>query len=263
MNARVALTCALACAGGLFSGVTIAHAQTATGRPTKPAAITHFQQGNAHYKLRDFEQAVQEYKAAAFIEPAPIFDYNLGQCYRMLARYPDAIWHYKRYLQSGIATPEEATSITTWISEMTAEMEQRAKSTPPTEPATMQPSPTQLAQPAMIDVDAARWYQDALGWGLAGAGIAASGAGAALLVDAGSLRNDANAAPSQQQRDALRDTADSRALTGTILAIGGGALLVTGIIKLAIYDDTRSASTQAARWSVGISRSGAFAFGTF
>lgn len=263
MTLRVALTCALACTGGVVSGVTIAHAQTATGRPTKPAAIAHFQQGNAHYKLREFEQAVQEYKAAAFIEPAAIFDYNLGQCYRMLAKYPDAIWHYKRYLKSGIATPEETASITTWISEMTAEMEQRAKSTPPTEPATMQPSPapTQPTQPTMID--AARWYHDALGWGLAGAGVAASGVGAGLFANADGLRSDANTAPSQQQRDALRERADSRALTGTILAIGGGALLVTGIVKLAIHDEARGASTQAAQWSVGISPSGVFAFGRF
>jgi len=247
----------------VVSDVTIVHAQTATGRPTKPAAIAHFQQGNAHYKLRDFEQAVQEYKAAALIEPAAIFDYNLGQCYRMLAKYPDAIWHYKRYLQSGIATPEETTSITTWISEMTAEMEQRAKSTPPTEPATMQPSPapTQRTQPALVD--AAPWYHDALGWGLAGAGVAVSGVGAALFANADGLRSDANIAPSQQQRDALRETADSRALTGTILAIGGSALLVTGIVKLAIHDGDRGASTQAARWSVGVSRSGVFAFGRF
>lgn len=61
--------------------------------------------------MREFDGAVKEYKAGALIESAAIFDYNLGQCYRQLGKYADAIWHYERCLRSGIGTQEEAASI--------------------------------------------------------------------------------------------------------------------------------------------------------
>jgi hypothetical protein len=228
MNSRAAHACAFVCAWAVTCETTSAHAQTATGRPTNPQAVEHFQQGNAHYKVRDFEKAVEEYKAGALIEAAAIFDYNLGQCYRQLtlAKYQDAVRFYDRYLRSGFATPDDVAAIQKWTSEMKAEMDQRAKSTPPTKPATMQPQPA----PALVaHPDVQPWYHDAFGWGLAGSGVLVAGIGGALLLDASSLRGEANRTPNQQEQNALKDKADSRALTGTILAIGGGALLVTGI----------------------------------
>jgi hypothetical protein len=73
---------ALVCAWAVTCEVPIAHAQTAIARPTDPAALAHFNQGNAHYKVREFAKAVEEYKAGELIQAAAIFDYNLGQCYR-------------------------------------------------------------------------------------------------------------------------------------------------------------------------------------
>lgn len=261
MSSRVA-ACALMGAWAVVCGVTVADAQTATGRPTKQEAVAHFQQGNAHYKVRDFEQAVKEYKAGALIEPAAIFDYNLGQCYRQLAKYEDAIWHYERYLHSGIATPQETNVIKQWITEMQAELEQRAKSTPPTEPATMQSNnQPAVVQPPAIQKDVEPWHHDAFGWGLTGAGALVGGIGAALLVDAASLRSDANNAPSQQEQNALHDKADTRALAGGIFVAVGGGLLVTGIVKLAIHDHEASATQTT--WRVGVSPTGVFAVGQF
>lgn len=257
MKSRSTPACTLLCALLTFCGNHIAVAQAPSGRPTSPAAIEHLTQGNARYKVREFEKAVEEYKAGALIEAAAIFDYNLGQCYRQLAKYPDAIWHYERYLRSGVATPEENESINRWIEEMKGELEQRAKSTPPTEPATMQP------QPVIVQSRAAPWYHDAFGWGLTGAGVVVSAVGAALLVDAASLRDDANMTSSEQQQNALHDKADSRALGGTILAIGGGALLVTGIVKLAIHDREKPPAATAGTWNVGFSPNGVFVFGRF
>jgi hypothetical protein len=70
----------------------------------------------------------------------------------------------------------------------------------------------------------------------------------------------AHRTPNQQEQNALRDKADSRALAGTILAIGGGALLVTGIVKLAIHGHESATPTTA---SIGVSPSGVFVFGRF
>lgn len=36
---------------------------------------------------------IVEYNAGALVEPAPVFDYNLGQSYRQLGKYREALWH--------------------------------------------------------------------------------------------------------------------------------------------------------------------------
>lgn len=251
--------CALVCAWAMTHEVSIAHAQSATNRPTDPAAVAHFNEGNAHYKVREFDKAVEEYKAGELIQAAAIFDYNLGQCYRQLAKYDDAIWHYERFLHSGFATAEDTAAIQNWISQMKAEMEQRAKSSPPTEPATMQP-PSQPPTPTQQFAHVDPWYSDKFGWGLVAAGVVVAGVGVGFDISASGLRDDASRTPNQQQQNALRSSADSRALAGTILAIGGGALLVTGIVKLAIHDHEPTTSTAI---NVGVSPSGVYVFGRF
>ena len=223
----VARSFAFACACAVTCTTGIAAAQSAIDRPTDPAAIAHYEQGNAHYGVRDFAKAIDEYKAGALIQKAARFDFNLAQCYRQLGQYDDAIWHYDRYLHSGFASAQDADQIKKWIDMMNAETQQRARSAPPTEPATLQQGP--LLPPAPSPhVDP--WYRDYFGWALAGSGLVVGGVGIGLDLTASSLRDQANATANQQQQNSLRSTADSRALAGTILAIGGGALLVTGIV---------------------------------
>ena len=68
---------------------------TAHGDPlAKPAsaiACEHLTAGNRLYRLREFEKAVEAYKAGAISEDAPVFHYNLAQCYRELGRYEEAL----------------------------------------------------------------------------------------------------------------------------------------------------------------------------
>ena len=259
MNRGVVCFIALACAWFIAFDSTSAHAQAVAGRPTNPQAIAHFQQGNAHYKVREFDEAAKEYKAGELIEAAAIFDYNLGQCYRQLTRYQAAIWHYDRYLRSGVATQADTEAINKWITEMRSEMEQRAKSTPPTEPATMQQQPAAPSQPATLHV--APWYYDGVAWALAGSGLVIGGIGGGLLLDASSLRDDANHASTQVEQNSLNQKADSRTLAGSILAIGGGALLVTGIIKLAIH--AGPSPSQRSALAIGVTANGFVVAGTF
>jgi len=261
MSSRVSCLCALACASLAVLGSGSAHAQTAAGRPANPQAVAHFQQGNAHYKVREFDEAAKEYKAGELIEAAAIFDFNLGQCYRQLAKYEDAIWHYDRYLRSGVATQVEVDAINKWIAEMRAEMEQRAKSAPPTEPATMQPAPQPApVRSASTSLTVEPWYYDGLGWGLGGTGLIAMGVSAALFLDASSLNDDANHAMSQLEANTLHDKASTRSLLGTVIGIGGAGLVVTGVIKLIIHPhDTSSTSAL----NVGVTGGGLVVFGRF
>jgi hypothetical protein len=49
-------------------------------------AREHLIRGNRLYNTRAFDAAIEAYKAGALAEPAPVFDYNLGQTYRQLGR---------------------------------------------------------------------------------------------------------------------------------------------------------------------------------
>lgn len=244
-----ALACALM--------ISVAQAQGVIDRPTDPAALAHFAQGNAHYKLAEFQQAIDEYKAGARIQAAARFDFNLGQCYRLLNKPQEAIFFYGRYLHSGVASPEDATQIQKWIAELNAALA-------PTAPtATPAPVPSPVIEPPPPTPHAAPWYHDGFGWGLAGSGLALASVGGWLEVHASSQRSDADKTPNQQQQNALRSSADSNALAGTIVLIGGGALLVTGIIKLAIHDHDPEPTMTAARWNIGVSTNAVFVFGRF
>jgi tetratricopeptide (TPR) repeat protein len=88
-----------------------------------------------------------------------------------------------------------------------------------------------LTRPARA---AAPWHRDRWGWALAGGGAALLAASAATAWSARSLQDDANREPTASTRGDLRDRADRRLLVGAGLAAAGGALVVAGVLKLAI-----------------------------
>ncbi len=249
----------LCCAG-------VALADDDMWKPTNAKAREHLTAGIRLYGLREFEAAIKEYKAGALIDDAPAFAYSLGQAYRKLGKYEDSIWHYRRFLARARPLPAEyKEGIEKLIGEMQSEMEHRAMTAPPTE-AAPENKPEPKAVPAQVtptpimvaEEEASPWYADGFGWGLAGTGAAACGVSIGLLLNAKGLDEDANGESSQTRRDELRDQADSRRLAGGIVGVTGAALLVTGIIKLAIAPTKRAQSV-----SVGIARNGIVVMGRF
>lgn len=240
-------------------------------RPTAKAALAHLEEGNKLYKVRDFAKAAEEYKAGALVEPAPIFDYNLGQCYRQAGDYKAAIWHYKQFLQVYTTPGPRLDSVQKFIAQMQAELDQQARKEEPTEPApsagsggaTTPPQPVVVApvQQAAPEGPTERWYQDWFGWGLAGTGVVGVAVGTGLLLDASSINDEANHTSNQQQQTALHQKADTRSLLGTVIGIGGIGLLATGVIKLAVHP--HASPSRASALDVGVSPNGVFVFGRF
>jgi tetratricopeptide (TPR) repeat protein len=102
----------------------------ALAEPAAPAARQHFVQGNRLYRSRKVDEAIAAYQAGASIEPAPIFDFNLGQCYRKLGRYADARRHYERFLRSGRPGDELRGLVTEFVRQM-RELERTVIAPPP------------------------------------------------------------------------------------------------------------------------------------
>src|ERR1041385_5826762 len=139
-------------------------------RPGSPEARGHLIRGNRLYGVRSFEEAAAEYKAGAVIEPAPVFDYNLGQCFRQLGKYQDAIWHYERFLSRGNPQGELLDAVKGFIAQMKAELDRKAMTQPPTdpEPSTRGEPIAARAHTEQIATEHAQpWYADRIGWGLA------------------------------------------------------------------------------------------------
>lgn len=203
--------------------------------PNAAAAKEHLARGTKLYRLREFDKAIEEYKTGALVEDAPVFHYNLGQCYRQLGRPEDAIWHYQRFLdRANPLPPKYKQAAEDFIRDMKAEVEKRLNAKP-NEPAPIEKAPEPKLLPPRTIVDPAEpWYTDGFGWGLTGTGAIASGVSIWLLVDAKDLDDQANRTASQQTQEALRSRAGQRRLAGEIVGVAGGIALVAGIVKLAI-----------------------------
>ena len=64
-----------------------------------------FAEGNQHYSLGEFDQAMASYSLAYRLKPLPAFLFNIAQCHRKLGHYKDAIAMYQNYL---VGVPDAA-----------------------------------------------------------------------------------------------------------------------------------------------------------
>jgi tetratricopeptide (TPR) repeat protein len=240
---------------GLLGGLRTAYGDPLS-KPSAADARDHLARGNRLYGIRSFEEAAVEYKAGALVEPAPVFDYNLGQCFRQLGKYKEAIWHYERFLNRASPQGKLLDAVNNFIAQMKGELDRKAMTVQPIEPAP--PAIATRGEPTPAEGEA--WYKDTWGWTLTGAGLVGVTVGGALLANASSLNSDANKTTNQQQRDQLRDKEHSRAAFGAITGVAGLGLLASGIVKLAIYPTERS---RVARWDIGVTHHGLVVLGHF
>lgn len=241
-------------------------------RPTDPRARAHLDRGNTLYDLGKFQDAVAEYEAGALIEPATVFDYNLGQANRQLQNYPAALWHYDRFLHKGLPNGELRDAVIAFIAEMKAHLENKAQNMPATEAALPpapgasngQPAATRQAQAGAANTNPDRdlprrepRHHDWVGWGIAATGVAGLGMGGYLFYDASQL--DDQRAATQQKQEQIDSGAHSRRIAGTISAGCGTALVIAGIVKLAFHDEPVSASA----WNITATSNGVMVLGRF
>jgi hypothetical protein len=86
------------------------------------------------------------------------------------------------------------------------------------------------------EVGGPAWSDDWLGWTLGGTGLAAAAVGLGLVGAAVVKSSDADGEPDMTAANGMYDDAATLTLAGGIVAGVGGALLVTGIVLLAIPD---------------------------
>lgn len=238
-------------------------------KPTNPAAREHLERGNRLFEVGSFDAAIEEYKAGALIENAPLFLHNIALAYRMAGKRKESIFFYDQFKRRAQPTGEMLAEIDRLIDQMKSELEERSKTMPPTEPApsaqrnetsagseTPQSSVKAVVVPATSSPD---WFAI----GMISAGSVGVLVGGGLLWDAHSLRGDADATTNQIQRDAMYEKADTRTLVGGIVGGVGVAVLATGVIKLVVGRGSAGTPAASSALRVGTSPNGVFVFGRF
>jgi tetratricopeptide (TPR) repeat protein len=215
--------------------------------PADSSAMAHYTHGNRLYRLRKFEEAIAEYQAGAMIEPVLVFDYNLGQCYRQLGKYVEAIWHYERFLKHGQPDGERQALITGFLSQMRAELKQKAMSQPPTDSSPDPGPPGVQPRPAPAPLTAGPperregiSLRRKLAIGVGSAGVAVVGLGLALGLRARSFKDDAaeicpmNPCARSDDANKVLDRGKANARYANVsFGVGGAAIL--GAIVLWIF----------------------------
>jgi hypothetical protein len=272
------------CFVGMFCS-SEAWADRSLARPSKQAAREHLDHGNVLYKEAKWEEAIGEYEAGAKIEPAPVFDYNLGQCHRKRGEYQAALHYYDRFVTNGQPEGEVLAAVQAFMAEMRAQLANRAQTMPPTdaEPSKsrdVEPSKSReqvprintrrsVAEPApeppraeagsarVDSPESSNW----LGWTTIGVGVAAVGVSGYLFLRASSMNDASDSEPDTRARNALRDGARTRTLVGAATGIAGVALATTGIVLLV----TRHAHQRrdAGSLSLSVAGHGIVVFGQF
>jgi tetratricopeptide (TPR) repeat protein len=243
----------------LTSGVAVAVAEPVDplAEPTDAESIRHLRAGRAAYAVQKWDEAIAEFEAG--LQAAPdlaVWLYNLGQAYRMAGDCPKAIWLYGRFIAAVEDRPKAAERVglakgfvaacQTSIDKATV-----AATRPPTSlaPAEEKPvvSPVTDQEPVDPTIDATltsarrreptrpRWYEDTLGWSLAGGAVVLGGVGLGLELSASSLRD--TDAGSQREQAQLLDRADTRSVMGTLALVGAGAVAVAATVRLVLVPD--------------------------
>jgi tetratricopeptide (TPR) repeat protein len=235
---------------GCFLGV-VAHTAHADplAKPVSAEARSHLVRGNKLFGIRSFDQAVDEYKAGALIEAAPIFDYNLGLCFLQLGKYPEAIWHYERFITRGDPQGEVLDAVNGFLVQMKSELDKKAMTEKPTEPGPFNPS--QELRPPPITPHAAQpppensvtqtarspWSTPRrIALGIGATGVVGVATGVVFGVQTQGFKDDASRlcptnacddADKASKANALTDRAAKRATLGNI-SVGMGAGMIVG-----------------------------------
>jgi tetratricopeptide (TPR) repeat protein len=97
----------------------------------KAKAREHYQKGLTHYDIKEFSEALTEFKNAYRIVQDPAFLFNIAQCYRKLGQDVEALDYYRNYVRRFPTSPNRA-EVDRRIQEI--EREQEAKPHPTNPP---------------------------------------------------------------------------------------------------------------------------------
>jgi tetratricopeptide (TPR) repeat protein len=199
----------------------------------KADAQKHVDQATELFGQEKFAEAIEHLKDAYTLDPKPELLYALGQAHAGLGQCDKAKVYYDRFVE---ARPKEAATARDAIAACKDAPPPPEPLKPPVKPEPPKPAPPPPPPPA----PPAAWYTDVIGVSLASVGLVAAGIGGFQLYASTKDRDKAERAATFDDYLDQIDDAKSKRKLGAIIGISGGALLVSGLLKIALTDRSRS-----------------------
>jgi iron complex outermembrane recepter protein len=170
----------------LVLAATMGSAVAKSESPPKVEARRHYDAGMAHFNLREYELAIEEFQAGYRLRPDPVFLYNVAQAYRLLEDSRQALYFYRAYLRNSpeAANRQEVEERIAIIEKVQQERQLAAAAAPapapaatavrdaaPPAPVTASASKPSLRQDLKTPVYRRWWFWTVIGVGAAGAAV--------------------------------------------------------------------------------------------
>jgi tetratricopeptide (TPR) repeat protein len=215
--------------------------ETGATEEAKSEAESLSEKAIAEFSAKNYVGAVELFQQAYELDPQPNYLFNIGRVYEEAGEFEKAVEHYAKFVkQPGVDLDSrevalERLRVLRAILEETKEPKEEPKVEPKEEPKEVEVTPP--PQPVDTDAQRKRKVMRVSGFALVGAGAGAL-IGAAVV---GSLAQsdsdkafDRDEADSLSMRQDLLDKSQSKALTADVLYGVGGALLLTGVVLVAV-----------------------------
>jgi tetratricopeptide (TPR) repeat protein len=210
----------------------------------KAEAKDHVARGAIAFDAQHYDEALKELTLAYALAPDPQLLYAIGQVHVKLGDCEAAATFFRRFLSTK-PDARDARVVSEAIAackdhppphEAAPPPQPAPPPSPPPSPPPPPPQPVVVASPpAPAPAPVARaWYRDAIGDALVAAGIVAGGVAAFEYASARTSRDDADDARTYGAVQAKLDDASRDQKIAIGFAAGGGALVVAGILKLAL-----------------------------
>lgn len=107
-----------------------------------------YESGTTHYNLREYQDALSDFKSAYRMRPDPVFLFNIAQCYRQLGD-PEQAASYYRAFRRELPDAANRADVDRLIAEMDKAIAAHRANIPPSGPAPLTtPAPATQATPA-------------------------------------------------------------------------------------------------------------------
>ena len=111
-----------------------------------PELAEHYQKGLTHYDIKEYSEALAEFKNAYREVQDPAFLFNIAQCYRKLGQDVEALDYYRNYARRFPTAPNRA-EVDRRIQEIERELEGKPR---PATPQPIEPKPDTRAPGGII-----------------------------------------------------------------------------------------------------------------
>lgn len=239
-------------------------------------AAEFFEEGEKRYNLQEYDKALELYKEAYLLAPEPELLFNIGQCYRQLEKYEEALKSYQTFLRLLAPDDPRRPAIDKLIGEVKDLLEEKkstAETSPtgttkngaaPAEAGAPGENATNLAPPALTPVDDKKTGASPAMFLYVGAGgaLALGVTTGVLAISAGSRlkRLQAQDGASEAEIEGLFRRAKT---FGLVADLATGAALASGVAGFLLQRSAKKATEKVAGVALGVSPSGVMLTGRF